>query len=385
MSASGGAQDHNQPKHRSDAASTPPAGPPPGQPAGQDADARQPADGGTATEGRAPKWTKTIIGLLIALVMGTIMVTTYVSAEHGVVAHHLPWGVTGPSPLTSAVQQHVSMRIHTYATEADLVNAANHTTIYGGFVSQTNTVVISEAASLWAPGIMPAEYLRAARALGQPVHLSVINTLPEQDPEGVVPGLVVFVLMVAGYLGSTLAMQRTGAAAAHRRVAILAGYAVVASLVFNLIVGPGLGAYPDVGSNFWPLWGEFALVLLAVAFLTGTLQSLIGPLGTLVTVIIVVFIGNPSTGGVNGTAYLPAFWQFIGPGLPPWNGVILIRNTLYFGGNSITQQLIVLSSYVVAGAILMTFFGWGRLRWWRDQNKTLDQAEETGIAAIPPG
>ncbi|MEV6905127.1 hypothetical protein [Amycolatopsis sp. NPDC051372] len=127
------------------------------------------------------------------------------------------------------------------------------------------------------------------------------------------------------------------------------------------------------------------MVLLAVALLTGTLQSLIGPFGTLVTVIVVVFFGNPSTGGVNGTAYLPAFWQFIGPGLPLWNGVTLIRNTLYFGGNSITQPAIVLSIYVVAGAILMTVFGWGRLRWWRNQKQPIDQAEETGIAATPPG
>lgn len=385
MSTPGGAQDPDQRAAHADAAPAPsedPTAPEP-QHARQEAEARRPD--GAATEARAPQVRKVLVGLLIALVMGTIMVTTYVSANHGVVARNLPWGVTGSSALTSAVQQDVSMKIYPYADQSDLENAAGQTTIYGGFNAQTNTVVISEAASLWAPGVMPAEYLKASRALGQPVHFSVINTLPQEDPEGVVPGLVVFVLMVAGYLGSTMAMQRTGKAAAHLRVTIMAGYAVVASLVFNLIVGPGLHAYPDVGANFWPLWGEFALVLLAVAMLTGTLQSLIGPLGTLLTVVLVVFLGNPSTGGVNGTAYLPAFWQFIGPILPPWNGVTLIRNTLYFHGNSITQQLIVLSLYVVVGAILMTVFGWGRVLWWRGPKNTIDRAEETGIAAIPPG
>jgi hypothetical protein len=139
---------------------------------------------------------------VIALVMTTIMVTTYVSANHGVVAHNLPWGVTGQSSLTTAVQKDVSLKIHNYASESDLINAANHTTIYGGFVPQSNTLIISEAASLWAPGAMPAAYEKAAKAqgvkLGRP---KVVNTLPKQDPEGVVPGLVVFVLLVAGYLG----------------------------------------------------------------------------------------------------------------------------------------------------------------------------------------
>ncbi|MGW4489208.1 hypothetical protein ACWEOE_35905 [Amycolatopsis sp. NPDC004368] len=384
MSTSGGPPDAERPATGSAAPSNDPARVAPPNPR-EEPDSPPPDGAGTDAAARAPQVRKVLVGLLIAPVMGTIMVTTYVWANHGVVARDLPWGVTGPSPLTSAVQQNVNMDIHTYANQADLETAAGETTIYGGFNAQTNTVVISEAASLWAPGVMPAEYLKAGQALGQQVHFSVINTLPKEDPEGVVPGLVVFVLLVAGYLGSTMAMQRTGHAAAHRRVAILAGYAVVASLVFNLIVGPGLHAYPDVGRNFWPLWGEFALVLLAVAMLAGSLQSLIGPLGTLVTVVLVVFLGNPSTGGVNGTAYLPAFWQFLGPILPPWNGVTLVRNTLYFHGNAITQQLIVLSLYVVVGAILMTILGWGRLRWWRGPQNTIDRAEETGIAAVPPG
>jgi hypothetical protein len=333
-------------------------------------------------------------GLVIALVMTTIMVTTYVSANHAVVAHNLPWGVTGQSSLTTAVQKDVSLKIHNHASESDLINAANHTTIYGGFVPQTNTVIISEAASLWAPGVMPAAYEKAAKAqgvkLGRP---KVVNKLPKQDPEGVVPGLVVFVLLVAGYLGSTLAMQRTGTAAAQRRVSSLICFAVVASLVFNLIVGPILGAYPDVGTNFWPLWGEFALMCLAVALLTATLQSVIGPIGTLVTVVLVVFFGNPSTGGENGTAYLPPFWQFIGPILPPWKGVTLIRNTLYFDGNDITQQIIVLSIYVIVGLALVTIFSWGRLLWWRGpkgagvtrRGDAVSEEEELGVAAVPPG
>jgi hypothetical protein len=347
-----------------------------------------------------------ISGLLIALVMTTIMVTTYVQSQHGVVAHNLPWGEVGQSPLTAQVQKSVSLDLKSYPSLSAMEQAARETKIYGGFVASTNTIMISEASSLWAPGAMPAAYLKAAKEaakvqgrklgpaqvqnLGTPV---VVNKLPKQDPEGVVPGLVPFVLLVAGYLGSTLAMQRTGAAAAHRRVALLAGYAVVAGLVFNVIVGPILGAYPDVGTNFWPLWGEFALMCLAVALVTATLQSAIGPIGTLVAVAVLVFFGDTSTGGANGTAYLPPFWQFLGPILPPWNGVTLIKNTLFFDGNAITQPIIVLSLYVVVGVALVTYFSWGRLLWWRGPKGTegpkrreeISPAEQIGVAAVPPG
>jgi hypothetical protein len=133
-------------------------------------------------------------------------------------------------------------------------------------------------------------------------------------------------------------------------------------------------------------------VIFAVAMLAATLQSLIGPMGTLVTVILVIFLGNPTTGGVNGTAYLPSFWQFLGPILPPWNAMTLIRNTLYFGGRATTQQIIVLCLYAVVGAALVTIFSWGRLLWWRGpkgagrtkQHDAISPAEEVGIAAIPP-
>lgn len=185
------------------------------------------------------------------------------------------------------------------------------------------------------------------------------NKRPKQDPLGVVSGIAVFVLLVAGYLGSTLAMQRAKTATSRRRVLSLIAYSIITALVFGVIIG----AYPDIGSNFWPLWGEFALMCLAVALFAATLQSLIGPIGTLVTVVVMVFFGNPSTGGVNGTAYLPAFSQAIGPVLPPWNGTTLVRNTLYFEGNAITQPLIVLSVYVVVGAALVTVLTYGRLLW----------------------
>ncbi|MEU1272554.1 hypothetical protein [Streptomyces sp. NPDC005799] len=191
-------------------------------------------------EPRPPSWRALITGLPIALIMTTIMVTTYVSAQREVVTRDLP-------------------------------------------------------------GQMPAFHEQAARAAG--THL------------GVVPGIAVCVLLVAGCLGSTLAMQRTGAAAA-RRLLSLTCYAIIASLL---------------------------------------------------TVVIVVFFGNPATGGVNGTACLPAFWQ-------------------YLHGNAVTQPLVVLSVYVVVGAALVVMATYGRLMWWRGGKRRhpISPEEEGGIAALPP-
>ena len=192
---------------------------------------------------------------------------------------------------------------------------------------------------------------------------------------------VMAALMVPQILSTIQILYRTY----EERRSVSAFYGGLAGVA--TVTGPIIGAYPDVSTNFWPLWGEFALVCIAVALLATTLQSVIGPMGTLLTVVVVIFFGNPSTGGVNGTAYLPPFWQFLGPILPPWNAMTLIRNTLYFDGNAITQQLVVLGIYAVAGAALVTVFSWGRLLWWRagtERREPLSPPEEAGIAAIPP-
>ncbi|MGW5134150.1 hypothetical protein [Streptomyces sp. NPDC004135] len=73
--------------------------------------------------------------------------------------------------------------------------------------------------------------------------------------------------------------------------------------------------------------------------------------------------------------------------MPPWNGTTLVRNTLHFDGNAITQPLVVLSIYVVAGAALVIIATYGRLMWWRGSKRRrppISPEEEGGIASIPP-
>src|SRR5262249_27214970 len=43
----------------------------------------------------------------------------------------------------------------------------------------------------------------------------------------------------------------------------------------------------------------------------------IGAADTLLTVIVIMLLGNPSSGGATGVPYLPTFWRDIGPFLHP--------------------------------------------------------------------
>ena len=67
--------------------------------------------------------------------------------------------------------------------------------------------------------------------------------------------------------------------------------------------------------------------------------------GNAVTVLVIILFGKPSAGGANGVPFLLGFWLAIGPYLPPRNAYVLLKNTVYFGGNGTSQALIILLAY----------------------------------------
>ena len=132
-------------------------------------------------------------------------------------------------------------------------------------------------------------------------------------------------LVVGGYLAATISLVFGGAATRHRRLLALAIVSLVGSFVTDLIAGPVIGALPS--SKFSVLWALFLLVMTAVAFSTAALQTLFGPAGTLIVVVLFVIFGAPAAGGTVPSAFLPEFWRAIGPYLPAGAGTTAVRNT----------------------------------------------------------
>ena len=100
--------------------------------------------------------------------------------------------------------------------------------------------------------------------------------------------------------------------------------------------------------------------MVVPALFAAVLQRLLGAIGSFLTVIVIILLGKPSSGGANGVAYLPSFWTTIGPFLPPRIDYILLRNTIYFDGNGISQALIILLAYLVVFAVILAI-----LQYWR--------------------
>jgi len=257
----------------------------------------------------------------------------------------------GASPVPIAVAKQFSLKTTPYASKSAALAAIDQRTIDAAFVAgpEGATLIVAPAASSAGASALSAAFGAAAAALGQKMDIVQVHPLPPGDAGGTVPFLVVMALIIGGYLSSTIAMAFGGPTSRGRRLASLAIAAVIGGLLTVTLAGPVLDALP--ASKFLVLWALFALVMMAVAFSTSALQTLLGAAGTLVVVVVFVIFGAPASGGTVPSPYLPGIWRIFGPYLPAGAGTTAVRNTVYFDGNGIATSLIVLAAYLGVGAL----------------------------------
>src|SRR5262245_50896350 len=350
--------------------------------AGQPADAAEPQHPDPEPSGSRRVVGAIFAALGICAVMQCLFATTYMSAQHAPKATDLPFGTTGSSPILTEAEKSISLKVIQYPNEAAVKDAINQTTIWGALIPSgtSNTLIGVPSISDLAPAALALRFQKAAKDTGQ--QLTVQQYAPvklaAKDPFGLVQGLMMIPLLIGGYMSATLLLSATGKAAHRWRAAGLAVFAIIAGLVVDLIVCYWLQGFPS--HKFWIVWPICSLIIAVVAFVAAVLQKLIGAAGTLLTVIVIILIGNPSSGGATGVPYLPAFWRDIGPFLPPRNAYLLLHHTIYFHGHGTTEALTVLLIYFAVAALIL-----GVLDWRHAERSVPADASEAAGMAVPIG
>lgn len=329
---------------------------------------------------------RAVIGMLVALgvcaVMQSLFATTYMSSGHAPKATDLPFGQVGTSQVLTAAERNISLDVTQYPNEAAVKTAIDHARIYGALISSgsAQTLIVVPSLSDLAPLDLAVKFEDAALHTGHTLTVKPYAPVPlaEKDPFGLVQGLMLVPLLIGGYMSSTLLLSATGKAAGHWRAAQLAGFAVVSGLIVDLIVCYWLRGFPS--DEFWIVWPICSLIVAVVAFVAAVLQKLVGPAGTLLTVIAMILLGNPSSGGATGVPYLPGFWRDLGPYLPPRNAYILLHHSIYFNGNGTSRALINLLIYLGAAAIVLIV-----LDRHRSEAAVPADAAEAAAMAVPIG
>jgi hypothetical protein len=361
----------------------------------------EPAEREGSSTGNAPRRSRTVVivvALLVAAVQMSLFALSYISSGHAPSATNLPFATTGSSSLIGAAERDISLKVSHHSDEAAAKRAIDKAKAYGALIPGTaskvsskvpgvtsNKLLVVPTRSDLAPLDLAVAFEKASKAERQVVTPSSYEPKPlaSGDPFGIVLGIVLTPLLIAGYLAATLLRTVTGVAAVRWRGVSIMVFAVVSSLLLSLIVGTWLNGYP--ADKFWIVWPILALITAVVGPFAAVLQKLLGAAGTFLTVWVIILLGKPSSGGANRVTYLPGFWRTIGPFLPPRNAYILLRNTVYFDGNGTSQALIVLLAYFVVFAVILGILDWRYRLPEPDLGVDRETEAEVAAAAIPAG
>ncbi|MEV5090157.1 DUF3533 domain-containing protein [Streptomyces griseoincarnatus] len=316
---------------------------------------------GEVRDAVTPRATLLVLGV-IALML--LFITSYVGALHHPVLRDASVGVVAPPPVAEETVTRLEelpgspLDPRAVADEATARRQIEDRDVVGALVvdpeGTTDTLLVATGGGTALATALERLFTEVERDERRTLRVEDVAPASAQDANGLSSFYVVVGWCVGGYLCASILAISSGARASTPRRAVIrlgamAVVAVLGGLGGALIAGPALDALSD---GFAGLWGLGALIIFAVGAATLALQAVFGVIGIGVAILIVVILGNPSSGGALPGPLLPPFWAAIGPALPPGAGTWAARSIVYFRGNGVTGPLLVLSAWAVAGIVV---------------------------------
>jgi hypothetical protein len=267
----------------------------------------------------------------------------------------LPVVVAGPQQAADAFASQLrttrpgAFEITTVADAAAADEKLRDRDAYGAFVLGPDSVQVHVATAA-SPAVATALGQLGAslgQASGRPVTVVEIVPAGSDDPRGAgfanafLP--LILTSIVAGAVIALLLGSLVG------RLAGLVGYALGAGLL-----GAALMHWTGVlGGSYLAGATAIALFTGAIAAIIAGLAAVAGRAGIALGAVLVFVAGNPLSGLAAAPELLPQPWGQIGQFLPPGAGATLIRSAGFFDWAGSGQSLLVLSSYVLVGLVLV--------------------------------
>jgi hypothetical protein len=243
-----------------------------------------------------------IAPVVFSLLLTTLFAVNYMSSGHEPIADNMPFGVVGSTQLAESAQGDLfSLDITTYDNEAAATKAIDRGEIYGALIttsSSTELMVVPSISDI-APLDLADNFEKAAASAGEKIEVKSYTPTPlaPKDPFALVPATLLVVLLIGGYMSAALLTTAAGSASARWRGLWLAGFAVITGLLLDIVTTYWLEGFPK--DSFWLVWPILSLIILVVALFAAVMRRVLGPAGIVVTLVVILQFGNPSSGGSN--------------------------------------------------------------------------------------
>ncbi|WP_406813137.1 YhgE/Pip domain-containing protein [Mycobacterium sp. M23085] len=207
------------------------------------------------------------------------------------------------------------------------------------------------------------------------IQSNVYNPLPNGTGNGLSAFYYALLLLLAGFTGSIVVSTLVDALLGYvpaefgpvyrfaeqvrisRFQTLLVKWAMMVLLglitsAVYLAIADGLGMPID---HSWQLWAFGVFAIAAVGITSGSLLSVLGTAGLLVSMLIFVILGLPSAGATVPLEATPSFFRWLAEFEPMHQVFLGTRSLLYFGGRGdagLTQALIMSTIGLVIGLLV---------------------------------
>lgn len=305
---------------------------------------------------REHRWStgeKVVVISALAIAMGSLFVTTYSLALADPVPHRIDAAVVGDPASharTIAAVQAVardSLVFERYGSAAAALHAMDEQNVYAALdlTPSRPTLYLASAA-----GASVARVLERIAAVDPSIRVVDAHPLGANDPNGLEVFYLMLVTTIVGFITVFQVRANALGLSLRRWVVFVVGFALAASLVLTLVVGPVLDRLdlPVMES-----WGILALQLVTVTSFASLMTVLIGRWAIVPTWLFFTILGNSASGGAVAPPLLPRPFALISQWLPSGATVTALRNAVYFPAYQHAQPIVVLATWATALFVAM--------------------------------
>ena len=262
----------------------------------------------------------------------------------------MPLAVVGPGPTVEQIKSKLSQsqapfEVETLSNRGEAIQQIKEREVFGAIIIGQQPEILTASAN--GPAVSQILSQVGAQMGGQDGHAPQITDvvpLVDGDKRGLGITTASLPLVFGGIIGGVLASLAV--VGLKKRLAVVAGYSVLAGMTIALIMQVWLDILPG---NYLANSVVITLQLLATSTLVAGMFSLFGRPGIFATILLTIFIANPLSGATQPKQFLLEPWGDVGQLFVPGAGSTLLRNAAYFPDASITAPVLVLLFWIVLG------------------------------------
>jgi hypothetical protein len=290
---------------------------------------------------------------MLAIVMGSLFVTTYTLALGDPVPHRIDAAVIGDpvahTQTVNAVERVAenSLRFRRYPSLAAARRALHQQKVYAALdlTQRTPHLYLASAA-----GASVARVLERVAFTNTRIRVIDTHPLAPADPNGVDIFYLVLVSTVVGFVTVFQIRANAGELPPPHRWRLVVLFALAAGLVLTLVDGP---IFHRLELPVLESWGILALQVVTASSFASTMIDLVGRWAIVPTWLFFVVLGNASSGGAVSSPLLPQPFALVSEWLPSGAAVTSLRNAVYFHPYQHAQPIAVLAAWAAGSFAAM--------------------------------